>query len=160
MVKNYFTIQKKLIPNTYIEGLVFGQKLFHETDHVSFHLDWHSILSDIPFWVTFHIKWHSILSDIQFWVTFHFERHFNLSDEIWGIWGIWGTVQSVCQWVSQCRSSELETLAHLQIPYRKFMKGHCIILTGGRQDLVSKSSSEPFIFNLKIEPISDGIPHI
>ena len=25
----------KQIPNTFIEGLVFGQKLFHETDHVS-----------------------------------------------------------------------------------------------------------------------------
>jgi hypothetical protein len=25
----------KLIPNTFIEGLVLGQKLFHETDHVS-----------------------------------------------------------------------------------------------------------------------------
>ena len=29
------TKKPKLIPNTFIEGLVFGQKLFHETDHVS-----------------------------------------------------------------------------------------------------------------------------
>ena len=30
------TKKTKLIPNTFIEGLVFGQKLFHKTKHVSF----------------------------------------------------------------------------------------------------------------------------
>ena len=58
---------------------------FHFSE-ISF--EWHSISSDIPFWVTFHFgrhskssdnpfsvtfhfQWHSILNDIPFWVTFH-----------------------------------------------------------------------------------------
>ena len=47
---------------------------------VTFHFEWNSVLSDIPFWMTFHLEWHSILSDIPFWVTFHFEWHSILSD--------------------------------------------------------------------------------
>ena len=49
------------------------------------HFVWHSMLSNIPFWVTFHYKWHSILSDILFWVIFHFEWHSFLSDSPFGV---------------------------------------------------------------------------
>ena len=58
---------------------------------MTFHFDWHSILSDIPFdwhsilsdipsWVTLNFEWHSILSELPFWVTFYFKWHFVLSD--------------------------------------------------------------------------------
>ena len=85
---------------------------------LTFHVEWYSILSDIPFWVTFHLEWYSILSDIPFWVTFHFEWHsiwvtdwcLNLKDENWG--GIRLSIsnlrvsESVSEWVSIIRSRD------------------------------------------------------
>ena len=44
-----------------------------------FKFEWHSILSDIPIWVTFQFEWHSNLRVIQIWVTLKFEIHSNLS---------------------------------------------------------------------------------
>ena len=47
---------------------------------MTFHFEWHSNLSDIPFWLTFHFEWHVILSDIPFLVIFHWRWHSILSD--------------------------------------------------------------------------------
>ena len=47
---------------------------------MTFQFEWHSILSEIPFWVTFNFEGNSILSDISFWVTFHLEWHSILID--------------------------------------------------------------------------------
>ena len=89
---------------------------------VTFHFEWHSILSDIPFWMTFHYEWHFILIDIPFWVTFHFEWHPILSDWLvsqsqwWDLrWYRTVNFQSVCQSVSQSVSqwvSEWVLLTH------------------------------------------------
>ena len=99
---------------------------------VTFHSEWHPILSEILFWVIFHFDWHSIFSDITFGVIFHFERQSILSDnpfwvtvhfEWWDLRDlmIWGSVnfqsasETVSEWVSESRSSELEMLAHLKM---------------------------------------------
>ena len=95
---------------------------------MTFHLGDITILSDIPFWVTFHFEWHSILSDIPFWVTCHFEWHSIFSDIPFWVTGwsfnlnceTWGgiglSISNLC--VSQWvseRQAELELLAHLKI---------------------------------------------
>ena len=79
---------------------------------VTFHFEWHFIFGDIPFWVSFQFEWHSILSDISFWVT---GLCLNLNNENWGGIGLSISNLYVSQSFSESQSLELEILAHLKI---------------------------------------------